>query len=178
MKRLRLLEKLNEEQKSLLGFGTALIILLAVIIFGVTPLLEEAILAKNKAVACEERLFTYEEYSQTKNLQNLERKQNERLQFLETSLPSEITQEEIIKEVYGQAKKFAVNLVSLKQLSTSKNKELPFYIHCKGEYKSLLKFLQALELEGNLKILRDFAVKGEGRNENLELTAVITAYKI
>ena len=39
MKVLKLLDKLNEEQKCLLGFSTALAILLALVMFLVTPVL-------------------------------------------------------------------------------------------------------------------------------------------
>jgi len=42
MKKESIFAKLSEEQKSLLCFGTALVILLAVVIFGVTPLLRSS----------------------------------------------------------------------------------------------------------------------------------------
>ena len=72
MKKESIFAKLSEEQKSLLCFGTALVILLAVVIFGVTPLLEAAILAKGKTLECEGKLWAYQRYSEIKNVQKLE----------------------------------------------------------------------------------------------------------
>ena len=68
MKVLKLLDKLNEEEKCLLGFSTALAILLALVMFLVTPVLEEAVLAKEEALGNEQKLLTYERYAQQKEL--------------------------------------------------------------------------------------------------------------
>lgn len=177
MKKLILIEKLDEAQKSLLGFGTALVILLGLIVFCVIPMFKEATFAKNKAVEIKQKLLIYEDYAKMKNLGQKESQQKQMLQSLQTRLPSNLKQEEIIQDIYVQANKFKIKLMSLKQMSNSKKKELPLALHCKGEYKSVLKFLQALETEGSLKVLQDVILKGEERNGNLELTATIVAYK-
>ena len=70
MKVLKLLDKLNEEQKCLLGFSTALAILLALVMFLVTPVLEEAVLAKEEVLGNEQKLLTYERYAQQKGPNN------------------------------------------------------------------------------------------------------------
>jgi hypothetical protein len=176
MKVLKLLDKLNEEQKCLLGFSTALAILLALVMFLVTPVLEEAVLAKEEVLGNEQKLLTYERYAQQKELVKLEQAQAKKLQALEVRLPRKISYEQIMNELYVLADVNAIKLLSLKQLSKSKGKEQRFYVHIKGEYKSALQFLSLLENEGSLKALQDLVVKGDERGESLELTAILTAY--
>ena len=177
MKKKSVFAKLSEEQKSLLCFGTALVILLAVVIFGVTPLLEAAILAKGKALECEGKLWAYKRYSEIKNVQKLEEQENLKLQALELRLPSNLKQEDLIEELYSKAERFNVKVSGLKQAGASKNKELALFLQSKGKYQDVLKFLEAVEQEGSLKILREVVVKGDEAGENLELAAVVTAYK-
>ena len=176
MKVLKLLDKLNEEQKCLLGFSTALAILLALVMFLVTPVLEEAVLAKEEALGNEQKLLTYERYVQQKELVKLEQAQAQKLQALEVRLPRKISYEQIMNELYVLADEHAIKLLSLKQLSKAKGKEQRFYVHLKGEYKNALQFLSLLENEGSLKVLQDLVVKGDERGEGLELTAILTAY--
>lgn len=177
MKKKSVFAKLSDEQKSLLCFGTALIILLAVVIFGVTPFLEEAILAKGKALECKGRLLAYQRYSKIKNVQKIEEQEKLKLQALELRLPSKLKQEDLIQELYAKAERFKVKVSGLKQAGSSKNKELALFLQSKGKYQDVLKFLEALEQEGSLKILRDVVVKGDEAGENLELAAVVLAYK-
>lgn len=177
MKKKSVFAKLSDEQKSLLCFGTALIILLAVVIFGVTPFLEEAILAKGKALECKGRLLAYQRYSKIKNVQKLEEQEKLKLQALELRLPSKLKQEDLIQELYAKAERFKVKVSGLKQAGSSKNKELALFLQSKGKYQDVLKFLEALEQEGSLKILRDVVVKGDEAGESLELAAVVLAYK-
>ena len=176
MKVLKLLDKLNEEQKCLLGFSTALAILLALVMFLVTPVLEEAVLAKEEALGNEQKLLTYERYAQQKELVKLEQAQVQKLQALEVRLPRKISYEQIMNELYVLADEHAIKLLSLKQLSKAKGKEQRFYVHFKGEYKNALQFLSLLENEGSLKVLQDLVVKGDERGESLEVTAILTAY--
>ena len=176
MKVLKLLDKLNEEQKCLLGFSTALAILLALVMFLVTPVLEEAVLAKEEALGNEQKLLTYERYAQQKELVKLEQAQVQKLQALEVRLPRKISYEQIMNELYVLADDHTIKLLSLKQLSKAKGKEQRFYVHLKGEYKNALQFLRLLENEGSLKVLQDLVVKGDERGESLELTAILTAY--
>ena len=176
MNDLKLLDKFNEEQKCLLGFSTALAILLAVIMFWVTPIFEEAILAKEQVLMNEQKLLTYERYSKQKELVKLEQAQMQKLQALEVRLPRKISYEQIMNELYVLADDHTIKLLSLKQLSKAKGKEQRFYVHLKGEYKNALQFLSLLENEGSLKALQDLVVKGEERGESLELTAILTAY--
>ena len=176
MKVLKLLDKLNEEQKCLLGFSTALAILLALVMFFVTPVLEEAVLAKEEAFGNEQKLLTYERYAQQKELVKLEQAQVQKLQALEVRLPRKISYEQIMNELYVLADEHAIKLLSLKQLSKAKGKEQRFYVHLKGEYKNALQFLSLLENEGRLKVLQDLVVKGDERGECLEVTAILTAY--
>ena len=176
MKVLKLLDKLNEEQKCLLGFSTALAILLALVMFLVTPVLEEAVLAKKKAIGNEQKLLIYERYAQQKELVKLEQAQAKKLQALEVRLPRKISYEQIMNELYVLADEHAIKLLSLKQLSKAKGKEQRFYVHLNGEYKNALQFLSLLENEGSLKVLQDLVVKGDERGESLELTAILTAY--
>lgn len=177
MKRLSIWERFSTEQKSLVSFGIALAILLAVIVFCVTPLLEEAILAGKKARSLEEKVLIYERYSQNKNVQLAEQQQKEKLLSLQRRLPVNLQQENLMKEIDQQGKQSKIKVVSLKQISTSKNKELPLFIQCKGKYKNLVKFLNAMEQEGGFKNLHDVVVKGDERGGDLEFAAVITAYK-
>ncbi len=177
MKKKSVFARLSDEQKSLLCFGTALIILLAVVIFGVTPFLEEAILAKGKALECKGRLLAYQRYSKIKNVQKLEEQEKLKLQALELRLPSKLKQEDLIQELYAKAERFKVKVSGLKQAGSSKNKELALFLQSKGKYQDVLKFLEALEQEGSLKILRDVVVKGDEAGESLELAAVVLAYK-
>ena len=176
MKVLKLLDKLNEEQKCLLGFSTALAFLLALVMFLVTPVLEEAVIAKEEAFGNEQKLLTYERYAQQKELVKLEQAQVQKLQALEVRLPRKISYEQIMNELYVLADEHAIKLLSLKQLSKAKGKEQRFYVHLKGEYKNALQFLSLLENEGSLKVLQDLVVKGDERGESLELTAILTAY--
>ena len=176
MKVLKLLDKLNEEQKCLLGFSTALAILLALVMFLVTPVLEEAVLAKEEALGNDQKLLTYERYAQQKELVKLEQAQAKKLQALEVRLPRKISYEQIMNELYVLADEHAIELLSLKQLSKAKGKEQRFYVHLKGEYKNALQFLSLVENEGSLKVLQDLVVKGDERGESLELTAILTAY--
>ena len=176
MKVLKLLDKLNEEQKCLLGFSTALAILLALVMFLVTPVWEEAVLAKEEAFGNEQKLLTYERYAQQKELEKLEHAQVQKLQALEVRLPRKISYEQIMNELYVLADEHAIKLLSLKQLSKAKGKEQRFYVHLKGEYKNALHFLSLLENEGSLKALQDLVVKGDEQGESLELTAILTAY--
>jgi hypothetical protein len=176
MKVLKLLDKLNEEQKCLLGFSTALAILLALVMFLVTPVLEEAVLAKEEALGNEQKLLTYERYARQKELEKLEHALVQKLQALEVRLPRKISYEQIMNELYVLADEHAIKLLSLKQLSKAKGKEQRFYVHLKGEYKNALQFLSLLENEGSLKVLQDLVVKGDERGESLELTAILTAY--
>ena len=176
MKVLKLFDKFNEEQKYLLGFSTALAFLVAIIMFLVTPMLEEAILAKEQALANEQKLLTYEQYVKQKGLVKLEQAQAQKLQALEIRLPRKISHEQIMKELYALADEHEIKLLSLKQLSKSKSKEHRFYVHFKGEYKNALQFLNLLENKGSLKVLQEVVVKGDERSESLELTAIVSAY--
>jgi hypothetical protein len=176
MKVLKLLDKLNEEQKCLLGFSTALAILLALVMFLVTPVLEEAVLAKEEALGNEQKLLTYERYAKQAELEKLEQAQAQKLQASEVRLPRKISYEQIMNELYVLADENAIKLLSLKQLSKAKGKEQRFYVHLKGEYKNALQFLSLLENEGSLKALQDLVVKGDERDESLEVTAILTAY--
>ena len=136
MKVLKLFDKFNEEQKYLLGFSTALAFLVAIIMFLVTPMLEEAILAKEQALANEQKLLTYERYAKQKGLVKLEQAQALKLQALEIRLPRKISHEQIMKELYDLADEHEIKLLSLKQLSKTKSKEHRIYVHFKGEYKN------------------------------------------
>ena len=123
MKVLKLLDKLNEEQKCLLGFSTALAILLALVMFFVTPVLEEAVLAKEEALGNKQKLLTYERYAQQKELEKLEYAQAQKLQVLEVRLPRKISYEQIMNELYVLADENAIKLLSLKQLSKAKGND-------------------------------------------------------
>ena len=173
---LKLFDKFNEEQKYLLGFSTALAFLVAIIMFLVTPMLEEAILSKEQALANEQKLLTYERYAKQKGLVKLEQAQAQKLQALEIRLPRKISHEQIMKELYALADEHEIKLLSLKQLSKSKSKEHRIYVHFKGEYKNALQFLNLLENKGSLKVLQEVVVKGDERSESLELTAIVSAY--
>ncbi len=177
MKKFSISERFNAEQKSLLSFGVALVILLAVVVFGVTPLLEEAILAEKKGNALAEKLLSYERYFQIKNVQLLEQQQKEKLAYLQERLPENLKQEDLMEEIYLEGKQLQIKIMNLKQLSVSKSKELSLFIQCRGNYKSLVKFLSAVEQEGSFKNLHDVVVKGDERDGDLELVAVVTAYK-
>ena len=176
MKVLKLFDKFNEEQKYLLGFSTALAFLVAIIMFLVTPMLEEAILSKEQALANEQKLLTYERYAKQKGLVKLEQAQALKLQALEIRLPRKISHEQIMKELYALADEHEIKLLSLKQLSKSKSKEHRIYVHFKGKYKNALQFLNLLENKGSLKALQEVVVKGDERSGSLELTAIVSAY--
>lgn len=179
MKKLYFWENFSEEEKSLLGFGTALVLLLTLVFFAFVPIMEEALLAKEQCLDLQKRLAIYQGFAQKKGLSQFEEEQAQKLRALEKRLPKNLRQEDVMEELHAFAGASGVKLNSLKRFrqGVSKTQRLAFYMECSGEYRSVLNFLRAVEREGSLKILQELVVKGDEKRGNLELTAVVAAYK-
>lgn len=176
--KLSFLQEVSEEKKSLFCFGTALILLVSLIYFGVVPWLEEAVFAKRECSKINEELKIYQEFSKMGNHLQLEREQLEKIQALEKRLPKDLKQEVVMAELYSLAERSGVKLKALRQngREASKKQGVVLYLECAGDYERLVKFLQAVEKEGSFKSLQEFAVKGDEKNGSLEVSAVVLAF--
>lgn len=179
MKGLNFFKEISHEQRSLLGFGTALILLLTLMFFAFLPMMQEALLAKEQLVNLEKRLEMYQELSENKNYFKEIKVQKEKLQCLEKRLPKNLKQEDIMKDLYASAKEKAVKVSLLKQIGQkSSNKQgITLYLECSGAYENVLKFLATVENEGSLKSLKEVTVKGNEANGILTVATTMTAYK-
>ena len=180
MKRLNdFCRSLSEEQKSLLGFSTVLVFLLALLFFIFVPMVEEALLTKEECLKLEAKLANYKALSQKQDYVKVSKEQSEKLQTLEKRLPQNLKQDDVMGELHSLAGKSSVKLNALRQTGKeySKKQSIPLYLECSGAYGNVLKFLEALENEGSFKKLSEVQIKGEERTGNLELVAVVIAYK-
>ena len=176
--KLSFLQEVSEEKKSLFCFGTALILLVSLIYFGVVPWIEEAVLAKGECSKINGKLKIYQEFSKMGNHLQLEREQLELLQALEKRLPQNLKQEVVMAEIYSLAERSGVKLKALRQngRGASKTQGVVLHLECEGEYEKLVKFLQTVEKEGSHKRLQEFVAKGDEKNGSLEVSAVVAAY--
>ena len=176
--KLEFLQEVSEEKKSLFCFSTALILLLTLIYFGVIPLFEEAVLAKRECSKINEQVKIYEAFSKTKNYLQMEKEQFEKLQALEKRLPQNLKQEVVMAELHSVAESNGVKLKALRQngKGSSKRQSIVLYLEAEGNYEMLVKFLRAVETDGSFKNLQEFTAKGDERNGNLTVNAVVATY--
>lgn len=182
MKKLGALQKLkgmSVEQRSLIAFGSALVLLLMLMFFAFVPFIEEALLAKEKAGRLEERLVAYQELSEKENYPQLVEEQKIKLVHLEKRLPKKLQQASIMEELHTAADSCGVKITVLKAVKqgSSSKQSIALQMECKGNYMEILKFLRRVEKEGSFKILQEFVAKGDERNGSLELATVVSAYK-
>ena len=172
------LKGVTEEEKSLFCFGTALILLLAIIFYGVVPLMEEAVLAKEQCPKLEERFKNYQELSQTKDFPKIAREQTKKLQDLEKRLPKNLEQASLMAHLHSDAERNGVKLKALRQNGkvSSKNQGAVLYLECGGDYEKVLNFLRGVEREGSFKNLPEFVAKGNEQSGSLEVNATVVAY--
>ena len=176
--KLNLLQEVGEEKKSLFCFSTALILLLSLIYFVVVPLFGEAVLAKREYSKIMEQVKIYEVFSKNENYLQMENEQLEKLQALENRLPQKLQQDVVMAELHSVAERSGVKLKALRQncKGSSKKQSIVLYLEAEGNYEKLVKFLQAVETEGNFKNLQEFTAKGDEKNGSLEVSAVVSAY--
>lgn len=176
--KLSFLEEVSEEKKSLFCFGTALILLISLIYFGVVPWLEEAVLAKRECSQINGELKIYQEFSKIENHLQFEREQLEKLEPIEKRLPKDLKQEVVMAELYSLAERSGVKLQVLRQngRGSFKKQGVVLYLECTGDYERLVKFLQAVEREGSFKSLQEFTVKGDEKNGSLDVSTVVVAF--
>ena len=176
--KLDFLQAVSDEKKSLFCFSTALILLLSLIYFGLVPLFEEAVLARREYVKISEQVKTYEAFSKTGNYLQIEKEQLKKLNALEKRLPQNLQQADVMAELHSVAESSEVKLKALRQISKESSKKQGVVIHVEvaGNYERLVKFLQMVEKEGSFKKLQEFTAKGDERNGNLTVSAVVTNY--
>ena len=172
------LQEVSEEKKSLFCFSTALILLLSLIYFGVVPLFEEAVLAKRECVRINEQVKIYEAFSKMGNYLQIEQEQVKKLNALEKRLPQNLQQADVMTELHSVAESSEVKLQALRQISKESTKKQGVVIHLEvaGNYERLVKFLQTVEKDGSFKKLQEFTAKGDERNGNLMVSAVVATY--
>lgn len=182
MKKLGVLEflrGLNEEQRSLLGFGSVLILLLALMFFAFIPLVEEALLVRDRVVKLSDGLEAYEELAHREHYAQFAQEQKIKLATLEKRLPKNLRQSDLMEELYTAADGCGVKLTAMKsgRKESSQNQELPLEIECTGSYEEVLKFLSYVEKEGGFKKIREFTARGDEDNGSLAVSMVLCAYK-
>lgn len=171
-------ENITEEQKSLFSFATALIILLALVIFAFIPLIEEALLAKKQSSKLHQELASYQELAQKRDYARIVANEKLQLQLLERRLPQNLIQAAVIEEVYSMAKLSNVKILVLKEIrqSSLKQGKALFNIKCNGFYEDILRFTQMLENEGGYKALTEVVLQGDELNGFLEVNGVVEAH--
>ena len=176
--KLDFLQAVSDEKKSLFCFSTVLILLLSLIYFGVVPLFEEAVLARRECVKISEQVKTYEAFSKTGNYLQMEKEQLKKLETLEKRLPQNLQQADVMAELHSVAESSEVKLQALRQISKESTKKQGVVMHLEvaGNYERLVKFLQTVEKEGSFKKLQEFTAKGDERNGNLTVNAVVATY--
>lgn len=166
--------KSNKTMQSLVLIGVIMLALVAWSVLNVTSILS------NRTTLAQEQVLLADAQKQElalRELKNNESENREQIKEYQVLLPQNFNQDALLARLGAAAADYDVRIsavtfsdaVAAEEVST-----VPFQLSLSGEYESIMRFLESVALDGELVIIRNFALAAAA--SGIEATAECSAY--